>query len=199
MHAYSTDESRVGIYIGMALLSVILAWTIVAVTSRVSWPQWLVSAPSMGVVFVALYAAFDRWAWRWQVWRSLSIVGINDLSGTYNGTLTSTYKDGDGNAVERDVTLQVVQKWTRIKVEMTVRSGTSSSMSTSALGAVSNDGTAACLTYVYKNKVNPGVADADMGDHDGAADLRIYPDGRLSGRYFNSRPRAGTITATKSR
>jgi hypothetical protein len=42
-----------------------------------------------------------------------------------------------------------------------------------------------------------GLAAADMGDHDGAADLRLDPDGRLAGRYFNSRPRAGTIEGTR--
>ncbi len=197
MHAYSTDESRVGVYSVIALFAVILAWMIVAVTSRFSWPQWLVSAPSMGATFVLTYAVFDRYVWRWSLLRRLSLVGVRDLSGTYEGRLTSTFKDEQGDPIERDITLQVVQTWTRVKIEMTVRSGTSSSMSTSALGSVTNDGTASCLTYIYKNKVNPGLADADMGDHDGAADLRIYADGHVTGRYFNSRPRAGTITATK--
>jgi hypothetical protein len=45
--------------------------------------------------------------------------------------------------------------------------------------------------------VNPALADADMGDHDGAAELRISPDGKMVGRYFNSRPRAGTIEAER--
>lgn len=197
MHSYSTDESRVSAYSLLAVVAVLLAWAIVAATSRFSWPQWLVSAPSMAATFALVYRLFDLYAWRWPVWRRLGLVGIDDLSGTYQGRLTSTYKDASGNNVDRDIVIVVVQTWTRIKVEMTVSTGASSSMSTSALGSVVHDGTASCLTYIYKNKVNPGKADADMGDHDGAADLRIYADGKVSGRYFNSRPRAGTIEATK--
>jgi hypothetical protein len=197
MHPYSTDESRVPTYSMLAIIAVVLAWAIVAVTSHLSWPQWLVSAPSMAATFAVVYRAFDIYAWRWPVWRHLGLVGIRDLSGTYHGQLVSTFNDAQGQPVTREITLQVVQSWTRLKIEMAVASGQSSSLSTSALGSVTTDGAASCLTYLYKNRVNPALADADMGDHDGAADLRIYSDGRVKGRYFNSRPRAGTIVAQR--
>lgn len=197
MHSYSTDESRVSVYSLLAVVAVVLAWVIVAATSRLSWPEWLVSAPSMAATFALVYRLFDRVGWRWAIMRQLGLVEVRDISGTYRGRLVSTFKDSQGQPVERDVTIHVGQTWTKLAVEMTVSSGTSSSMSTSALGSVTHDGVASCLTYVYKNRVNPGLADADMGDHDGAADLRIYADGRLAGRYFNGRPRAGTIHAVK--
>lgn len=197
MHAYSTDESRISVYSLLAVIAVTLAWAIVAVTSRFSWPQWLVTAPSMAVTFSLVYHIFDRYAWRWPVTRQIGLVGIHDLSGRYRGRLVSTFRDTTNKQVERDVELHIVQTWTRIMVEMTLSTGTSTSVSMSALGAVTNDGAASCLTYVYRNKVNPGLAEADMGDHDGAADLRVYADGRISGRYFNSRPRAGTIEARR--
>lgn len=79
-------------------------------------------------------------------------------------------------------------------VEMTVSGGTSSSTSVSALGGLVGDRDGARLTYIYRNRVNPGLADADMGDHDGAAELRVDPNGSVEGRYFNSRPRAGTLS-----
>ena len=67
----------------------------------------------------------------------------------------------------------------------------------SAVGSISQDGTATRLIYLYENKVNPGLADDDMNNHEGAADLRIKTDGTLEGSYFNSRKRAGTIQATR--
>lgn len=196
MHAYSTDESRVRTYSVLAVLSVVLAWAIVALTSLLKWPQWLVSAPAMGGVFATLYSAFDRYAWRWPICRRLGLVDVRDVSGTYDGALISTWKQ-DGKQVEREVTFVVVQTWTTICVEMTVAAETSTSFSTSALAAITHDGAATGLTYIYKNSVNPGVADEDMSDHDGAAALRIYDDGRVTGRYFNGRPRAGTISARR--
>lgn len=197
MHPYSTDESRVSIYGGLAVVAVVLAWIIVAGTSRFSWPQWLVSAPSLAATFAATYAVFDRVLWKLPLLRRLAIVGVVDIRGTYDGRLVSTFKDSTGAPIERDVSLRVAQTWTHICVEMTVVSGTSSSVSTSALGSVTRDGQATRLSYIYRNRVNPGLADADMGDHDGAADLRIELDGAMSGRYFNSRPRAGSIQATR--
>lgn len=193
MHPYSTDESRVSVYGGLAVLSVVLSWAIVAATARLSWPEWLVSAPSLAGTFAVLYRAFDRYAWRWRWLHKLGVVKVSDVSGTYAGKLVSTYQDPAGKPVERDITLDIAQTWTRLSVFMTVISGSSSSTSISAHGSVTHDGSATCLAYTYRNKVNPAVADADMGDHDGAADLRIDDNGRLSGRYFNSRPRAGSI------
>ena len=139
-----------------------------------------------------MYRNFDVYAWKWSFFHKLGLVRVRNLSGLYSGRLISTFKDASGKHVERDVNILVHQTWTMIKVEMTVMSGSSSSISTSALGAVVNDGSAACLTYIYRNQVNPAIADSDMGDHDGAADLRVYDDGRMVGRYFNSRPRAGS-------
>jgi SMODS-associating 2TM, beta-strand rich effector domain len=193
VHPYSTDESRISVYSGLAVLAVVLAWLIMSVTSRLSWPQWLIGPPSLAATFGLVYQVFDRVGWRLASLHKLGVVGVAEVAGIYRGKLVSTFTDHDGRHVERDVTLRIMQTWTKLSVEMTLTSGTSSSVSTSALGSLMSDGGAARLTYVYRNRVNPGVADADMGDHDGAADLRIQPDGRVSGRYFNSRPRAGTI------
>lgn len=196
MHPYSTEESRVSTYAALAVVSVVVSWGVVAATSALSWPQWLISAPSLAATFGLSYRVFDRWLWRLPFFHKLGMVGVSLIAGTYKGRLISTFQDPQGNAIEKDITLKVSQTWTRISVEMTVSSGSSSSVSTSAIGSVTADGSATRLTYIYRNRVNPGVADADMGDHDGAAQLRIYSDGRVSGRYFNSRPRAGTIEAT---
>lgn len=198
MHAYTTDESRVGVYAGMAVVAVVLAWAIVVLTSRFSWPEWLVSAPSLATTFAVVYQWFDRSLWRMTFFHRVGAVNVADISGTYEGRLVSTFRDSGGQPVERRVVFTINQSWTRISIAMEVTSETSSSVSTSALAGLSRDGKTTCLTYTYKNQINPGIADEDMGDHAGAADVRISPDGRLSGRYFNSRPRAGTIDARRT-
>lgn len=197
MHPYSTHESRVRVYSLLAILSVAVAWFISLVTSTFDWPQWLVSAPSVVGVYALLYQVFDRWFWRTLLAQRSWFVEVPDLSGIYEGILTSTFKDSTGNNVVIDISLLVQQTWTNMSVEMAVTSGSSTSRSISAVGSISQDGTATRLIYLYENKVNPGLADDDMHDHAGAADLRIKTDGTLEGSYFNARRRAGTIQATR--
>jgi hypothetical protein len=197
VHPYSTDESRVPVYSGLAVLSVVLSWAVAAATSSLSWPEWLISAPSLAAMYAVLYRLFDAYAWKWPLLHALGSVKVMNIAGNYDGKLVSTFHDADGKPIERHLTLRITQSWTRIAIEMTITSGSSSSMSVSALGSVMHDGSATCLTYIYRNKVNPAIADSDMGDHDGTAELRIYADGHVTGRYFNSRPRAGTIEARR--
>lgn len=198
MHAYSTNESRVAIYGVIAVTAVILAWLVMSATEGLDWPQWLVSAPSLAATFTFSYGLFDRVLWKLPLLQRLHLVDVADISGTYEGNLISTYTDTNSQPVKRDITLCISQTWTKIDVEMTVKSGASSSRSNSAVASVSPRANSTHLVYVYRNSVNPGLADADMGDHDGAAELVITSSGGLSGRYFNVRPRAGTIQAQRT-
>lgn len=198
MHPYATPESRVATYGALAVVSVVMAWLVVAATSHLSWPQWLISAPSVTAVFAALYALTDRWLWRTRFFRALRLSSTPDLSGSYVGELRSTFNDPAGSTVVRPLELTVTQTWTRIQISMTVGSGERTSRSRSVIACVGDAEPRTQLIYHYRNQINPAVADADMGDHDGAADLEVTADGHLSGRYFNSRPRAGSIEATRS-
>jgi len=193
MHAYSTNESRVPVYSILAIIALVVAWIIGWLTSLVEWPQWIVGAPSFGAVFAGTYRLFDLRIWHTPLARRLGLVMVEDLNGSYEGELVSTFKDSSGKQVEREIRIDILQTWTHISVDMKVSSGTSSSTSTSALGSVTRDGGSTRLAYIYRNRVNPGLADADMGDHDGAAELDVDLVGRMTGRYYNSRPRAGTI------
>jgi hypothetical protein len=56
-----------------------------------------------------------------------------------------------------------------------------------------------CQLYTYRNQTRPGVADQDMNDHDGTAEVVIDTQtGELHGRYFNFRGRQGTLTLTRA-
>jgi len=197
MHAYSTHESRVRVYSLLAVLSIAAAWLVSLVTSNFDWPQWLVSAPSVVGAYALLYRVFDKWFWRTPLAQRSWFLEVPDLSGTYDGKLTSTYRDNTGDNMAIDISLVIQQTWTNMSVEMAVTSGTSTSWSMSAVGSISQDGTATRLIYLYRNKVNPGLADEDMRDHEGVADLRVKTDGTLEGSYFNARKREGTIQAIR--
>lgn len=198
MHTYSCPESRVLTYALIGVVAIVVAWAIFPLTSLISWPEWLVGAPSALGVYALLYAFYDRILWRTRAARSLGLSWVTDVAGRYEGELVSSYKVNDLN-VRRPITIDIRQTWTSIEVAMLVATGSSTSRSRSAMASIVEEGMATQLTYVYRNKVNPAVADDDMGDHDGAAELLIRPDGSLTGRYFNMRPRAGTIEAKRVR
>lgn len=194
MHAYSTDDSRAAAYGVIATLAVLAAIASNAVAEALNLvPAWLVNAPTVAGSFGLLYELTDRTTWRWRWVRALGIVETPVIEGVYEGHLVSSY---EGKIVP--IRLRVEQRWTAIVVRMDVLSPATST-SRSIAAALSRDGHRdARLTYTYKNEVRPGVADADMSDHDGTADLVVDEHGAISGRYFNARGRQGTMTLARS-
>ncbi|MGF1652948.1 MAG: hypothetical protein ACFCUP_06475 [Actinomycetales bacterium] len=198
MHAYASYGNHVRVYGLLAVVSVVSAWTLYWLSGLVALPQWLISVPSVAGVFGLLYVAFDRWAWKWKVSRLLGLSPTPDLSGSYDGELTSTYRSTeDGEYFKVAIEIEVVQSWSKLAVTLSVKRGTSTSRSISAMAAMTQHGEATRLVYVYRNQVSPGIADEDMRDHEGMADVVITRDGRLEGRYFNSRPRSGSLLAQR--
>jgi hypothetical protein len=182
----------------IAVVAVGLSWLVVTALSSLSWPEWLVSVPSVTASFGLIYGLFDRYLWRAQAIRRVGLSSTPDASGTYEGQLRSTHIGADGKPVTHPVRIEVVQTWTRMCVSMDVGSSDRISSSVSHMASVGEEGSSARLGYCYRNKVNPGVADADMGDHEGTADLTLGSDGQLRGRYYNSRPRTGSIEASRT-
>ncbi|MET3919957.1 hypothetical protein ABIB26_000883 [Arthrobacter sp. UYEF20] len=153
---------------------------------------WIVSAPSVGGFFVILLRVFDTAAWRWHWVRRVGVTSTPIVEGIYEGTLRSTYQ-----GVEMPVRLKVEQRWLRIIIRFQVLDPQTSE-SRSAAAAVTDEGHHdARLIYTYSNQIRHGIADDDMNDHDGAADVVLTPDGHIRGRYFNARGRQGVLELTR--
>lgn len=195
MHAYSGEEQGRTTALGaIAVLAVIAAiglnWAFVR---QAIAPAWLFSAPTVAGCFGLLFLAMDRTLWRWAPVRSLGVVNTPNIDGTYEGTLTSTYH----GATTRPVRIAIDQTWTRIAVRFQViepETSTSYSM-TAGLGRSGHQ--RARLTYTYRNQTRPGIADTDMNDHDGTAELEFHEDGTVTGRYYNFRGRQGTLALSR--
>lgn len=198
MHAYASYDNRVKVYGLLTVLSVLVAWVLHWVSALAAFPEWLVSVPSVAGVFALLYVGFNRWAWKWRICRVLGLSPTPDLSGCYDGLLTSTYEEpGEGGRAEREIEIKIVQTWSRLAVTLNVKRGTSTSTSISAMASMTEHAEDTRLVYVYQNQVAPAIADEDMSDHQGLAEVVISKQGRLTGRYFNSRPRSGALAAQR--
>lgn len=197
MHAYSKDEGNKNAALGtLAFLSVAIAmaanWILTqfGVTSA-----WWFSAPTVASTFGILYLVMDKHAWRWNILRSMGLIDTPMIEGEYVGTLESTYQ---GKSLP--IVIAIDQTWNRIAIRFTVtepKTSTSYSM-TAGLAKAGHD--IARLTYTYRNQIKPGVADSDMNDHDGTAELNInFETGSAVGRYYNFRGRQGSLNLERSK
>lgn len=194
MHAYSQRGDRSRALAVVAFASVVLAILANALFTRLRLgPPWLVSPPTVMAAYGVLYTALDRFAWHWSAIRTLGLVTTPIVEGRYTGRLVSSFKP-----TERPISIEIDQAWSRLIVRFLVTEPLSS-QSVSLTASLDETGTRkARLTYTYRNTVRPGVADQDMNDHDGTAELTIDADtGVASGRYYNYRGRQGTLEATK--
>lgn len=196
MHPYTSDDARPRTLALIAVAAVVLAYGVTVALSPLSWPEWVVSSPSLAGSYAVLYSWFDRSLWKTWPSRKLGLSTVADISGHYNGGLVSEYPPG--KTTERAVKVVIVQRWTRIHVAMSLP-GVETSTSSSFMAAVSTEGEAIRLTYSYRNQAVPGRADEDMADHDGTADLLIDATGEGRGRYYNGRPRRGSLRLERCR
>ncbi|MFF0249918.1 Cap15 family cyclic dinucleotide receptor domain-containing protein [Streptosporangium sandarakinum] len=195
MHAYSSSDSRAQALGMIAFLAVLLAMAANALTDYLGiGPAWLISAPTVAAAFALLYRLVDTVAWRWSVLHRLGVIQVPVIEGTYEGHLVSSYKQ-----TKLPVRICIDQTWTRIAIRFDVlepKSSTSYSI-TAGLGTDGHDH--ARLTYSYRNQTRPGVAEADMNDHDGTAEVVVAClTGEINGRYFNFRGRQGTLALTRT-
>jgi hypothetical protein len=195
VHAYSSSENRTSALGSIALAAVLFAISANALASNLGvGPSWLISAPTVAACYGILYRSMDSFAWRWRLFNRLGVIEVPVIDGIYEGHLVSSYKN-----LSLPVRIRIDQTWTRIAVRFDVLEPASSA-SYSVTAGLGRDGhNDARLTYTYRNQTRPGVADADMNDHDGTAELTIdCASGKISGRYFNFRGRQGTLSLTRT-
>ncbi|MEH1058765.1 hypothetical protein V6U89_26580 [Micromonospora sp. CPCC 206171] len=194
MHVYSSSDNRTSALGAIAVGAVLLAiGANVAFQALGIGPAWLFSPPAVAASFGLLYHAMDTRAWRWAPLHRLGVIQVPVLAGVYDGQLISSYQQ-----TTLPVRICIDQSWTKIAVRFDVLPPTSSTSYsiTAALADVGHHH--ARLTYTYRNQTRPGVAEADMNDHDGTAEVVIDTrTGQLTGRYFNFRGRQGTLTLTR--
>lgn len=191
MHVYSSHDRRAGVYAVLATIAVALAIALSATADAFSLgPPWLVSSPTVAGAYALLYRLVDTAAWKWQWLHRLGLIDTPTVDGIYDGHLLSSFHPD-----EIPVRIEIDQRWTRLSVRFSVVGVTTSSSRSVAADLAADGHRDARLTYTYKNIINPVVADSDMGDHDGTADLYFdTTTGAVRGRYFNARGRQGTIT-----
>jgi hypothetical protein len=194
VHAYSAGDSRVRAYVVLATVAVVVAIAANAAFDAAGFgPAWLFSSPTVAASYALLYRLVDVRAWRWPVLRATGVIETPIIDGTYEGDLLSTWGPD-----LIPVRLVVSQRWTRILVRMEILDRDTSTSRSVAASLNPSGHRDAHLTYTYKNEIRPGIADDDMHNHDGTADIDFdAATGTANGKYFNARGRQGTLTLRK--
>jgi hypothetical protein len=188
MHPYATDShERVKVLLGIAALSAVLAWVLAIFLKQFPWWDnfWWIDVPSVFGVYMILLALFDQHGWKWRIIRTLHLVSVPNLNGTWVGTIRSS---ADAFSKKHNVSVSIKQNWTSICI--TLQAENSHSFSRIA-GVIIDDPTGIVLSYEYQNIPNVDAV-RTMHIHFGSARLQLAEhNGRrtLIGSYYSGRDR----------
>jgi hypothetical protein len=188
MHPYATDSrERLLVPFLLAAASLVLAYALHLVMTRLNLNPWWLDIPSVFGFYVIFYRVFERWAWRAPIFRLTGIVKVPDLQGEWHGTVSSSHIDEGGLAITREATVQVKQSWTQMCVSLS----TDISNSRSQIGGIllSCGPPNPLLTYDYLNEPKPDAPDT-LHAHRGTTRLDVLDGGSaLEGQYYTGRDR----------
>lgn len=169
MHPYATDSDvRRRIWLVLVFLALLLAAGLHTLLTRTRvQPPWWVDVPSPLGFLAVTYGAFDRWAWRWGLWRRTELVSVPDLSGIWEGTVTSSHGS------EARATVRIAQTWTLIGIALETERSTSRSLTAAVL---TRDPAGGLLIYEYLNEPRATAVET-MQTHHGTAILTLRTTG----------------------
>ena len=148
---------------------------------KITVPGWL-DVTSVPLLYGALYTFFDKFAWRWRIFRRLGVVEVPVLAGRWKGYILSSH---DEFKTRHAVNIQIEQNWTRMRI--TAQGEFSRSHSILAAVFVNAD-EGRVLDYEYRNEPLAGAKDA-MQIHYGTARLNLASESILDGFYYTGRGR----------
>lgn len=190
MHAYCTDsQERRNVIIGIALLSVPLAYGLHWVTKAFNWQiPWWMDAPSVWGIALVLYELFDKWLWRQPLLQKIGIVKLPDLNGKWHGTGHTSFDERKPYEID----LIIKQTWTHISIYLETNQSNSRSL-TASLSV--NEPEGPVLTYEFRNDPKSN-APSSMHSHRGTAVLKLKSSDCLEGEYYSGRDRQnyGSLT-----
>lgn len=187
MHDYVTNLSnRTRVLALMMTLSAIffLATGLVLQTAKINLPFWL-NAPSTAALFSALFAVYDRYAWRWRVFgKQLSTVPV--LDGFWAGTVVLRSELlTEESAQTLPCHVHIKQTWTKMRIEFETEFTTSCSW----MAALNEPGHGpGGLRYEYQVTPKPGYSLPEVINiHSGTAYLLPKRSDwtELAGEFYN--------------
>lgn len=202
MHPYSIDTNeREKIFVCIFIVSIVVYEYLYNMLNNISllsnlsfgW-SLIIQIPSMPVVFYVIYNIFDKYAWKWKIFRKdlyliKPIIQTPILEGNWEGNYYSKRKCINTNETiitEGETSFIIEQSWTKIRIIQNSETSTSCS---EAAHLSFDEKMGIVLRYQYLNESNAKGADT-MNSHIGFNKLRYLPELQtLEGDYFTDKNR----------
>ena len=148
------------------------------------WMETLSPLASYGILFWL----FDKYAWKWKIFKFLSVRKFPNLNGKWKGLQKSSYKEND-KCVEVQSYIEIKQSFSKVYIT----SYYERSQSSSVVASFADFQDETFLYYTYDNEPNTEKV-GTMQKHRGTVKLKCIPNTKLlSGRYFNDNGNDGEI------
>lgn len=157
---------------------------------------WWMESPSVFGTMALLYFLFDRYFWRWDLFRKIRFIKVPNLNGRWIGSISSSFHNHE---TQTPAVIEIQQTSSKILVAMYLQESSSKSILSSFVTC--DDGQCE-LHYEYAN-IPQADAKETMRIHFGTAQLRCYEESDsifLGGCYYcSARDRAtyGTMKFSK--
>jgi hypothetical protein len=185
MHPYAVDSNeRMIIPLYIAIVSVLITFFFQWLFDLLNFTvPWYIKAPSVFLLYGALYKLFDLKLWKWNGFKRIGAVKTPNLNGNWSGHLISSYK----GQTTIEANIRIKQNWTKISVVLTTETSSSHSL---VAGIVTENPEQDILNYQYINDPRPH-SEPTMHIHRGTSILYI-PSGckRFTGEYYTGRDRS---------
>jgi hypothetical protein len=188
MHQYSTDSNeRARVPLWIAGFSLVASWLLHVILVWLNFtPPFLIEVPSFGGFYYIFHEWFDKKLWRLPIFRTLGLVKVPDLAGTWEGYIVTSF---DSHGSQKPATLQIKQTWSELKIILETKDSISNSETASIITKTPD---IARVSYEYLNEPKPHAA-SSMEIHRGLGrhDFQLTDVGEVfDGDYYTGRGRS---------
>lgn len=151
---------------------------------------WYIETPSIPSIYALLFLSFDKFFWKFRIFKKLGIIIADDLNGTWEGTVKSSYDN-----FKTDIRAELIIKQTATNIKIRGIFNQSKSVSVHENFGKSEIDNQTALYYFFRNEPQYDAVKT-MAIHEGSVKLLYNPiDETLTGYYYSGRDRNnhGTI------
>ncbi len=156
-------------------------------------PFWLETLSPLAA-YGLIYGLFDKYLWKWPVFKWLGIVRVDDMSGRWYGEQTSSFKRPNGKPAKSRIILEVKQTFSSVSACSYYKNWRSPNCRSTIMNIDGNN----CLVLIFESEPNSNHSSGDS-QHKGVTQLSYFKqDDKICGTYFSSNGTNGDIVLNRS-